>query len=125
MLRTPIVISATDRDLIRSLLLESRWSVEAEVGRFLREELDRADTLPDAAVGRAVSMGCEVTFIEHETQRLRVGRVVDPDHVENNACISVLTPVGSALIGLGPGQTLAWTYRRQCCGVTVLRIRVS
>jgi len=120
--RTPIVISAADRELITSLLRSSQRTVEVEVGGFLREELDRADTVPDAAASRAVGIGSEVTFIDHQTQQLRIGRVVDPEHVENSRCISVLSLVGSALIGLGPGQTLEWTYRGGLCGVTVLRV---
>lgn len=122
MLRPPIVISAADRELIRSLLLQSRPKLEAEVGRFLREELDRADTVSNAAAALAVSMGGEVTFIDHETKHLRTGRVVDPDHVDNSRCISVLSPIGSALIGLGPGQTLAWTHRGRARMVTVLDV---
>lgn len=120
--RTPIVLTVADRDLIRSILVESEWAIESEVSRFLREELDRADTVPNEAAGRAVGMGCEVTFIDHENQQLRVGRLVDPNSVEDNRCISVLTPIGSALIGLGPGQTLAWTYRGRPCGVTVIEV---
>lgn len=120
--RTPIVIAAADRELLRSILLEPARTIEEEVVSFLHEELDRADALPDDAAGRAVGIGCEVTFIDHQKQQLRVGRLVHPDRVENRRCISVLSPIGSALIGLGPGQILAWRYRGRRCGVTVLRV---
>jgi regulator of nucleoside diphosphate kinase len=121
-LRPPIVISAADRELLTALLVQCASTLETEIDRFLREELERADTVYHKASSHAVGIGSEVSFINHEDQRLRIARVVGSDHVENSRCISVLTPIGSALIGLGPGQTLAWRYRGRPHAVTVLHV---
>ncbi len=120
--RPPIVISAEDRRLLASLLVKFAPTLDAEVGRFLREELERADTVSHEASSRAVGVGSGVSFIDHDDRRLRNVRVEDPDHIDNSRCISVLTSIGSALIGLGPGQTLAWRYRGRPYGVTVLHV---
>ena len=103
--RPPIVVISADRERLLALLRES--TLEVATGRFLREELERADIAPpDAALAMVVSMGSEVKFIDHVEQRVRSGRLVYPDEATSRHCISVLSPIGSALIGLGPGQSI-------------------
>jgi regulator of nucleoside diphosphate kinase len=108
MKRPPILVTSKDRDLLISLLRNSVSALEPAAAQFLREELDRADIAPDKASRMMVGMGCEVKFIDHGEQRLRTGRLVYPEEVEGGHCISVLSPIGSALIGLGPGQSISW-----------------
>jgi transcription elongation GreA/GreB family factor len=51
-------------------------------------------------------MGCEVKFVELGTSHLRRGRLVLPDETKAACSISVLSPIGTALIELGPGQSI-------------------
>ena len=48
-------------------------------------------------------------FVDHADARIRRAQLVTPDEVQRNHCISVLSPIGSALIGLRPEQSIRWT----------------
>jgi regulator of nucleoside diphosphate kinase len=122
MQRPPILLTSKDRDLLISLLRNPASTPEPETARLLGEELDRADIAPEAASSMMVGMGCEVKFIDHGEQRLRRGRLVFPDEVEGDHFISVLSPIGSALIGLGPGQSISWFHGGIERKLTVLEI---
>ena len=94
-----------------------------EVARFLLEELERADIVPPSAViaSPLVRMGSEVKFIDYATDKIEQVRLVYPEEAdESRGWISVLTPIGSALLGLGPGQSI------ECCfaGGKTLRLGV-
>lgn len=120
--RPPIVVTSADRERLLALLREP--TLEVETGRFLREELERADIAPpDAALAMVVSMGSEVKFIDHAEQRVRSGRLVYPDEATNRHFISVLSPIGSALFGLGPGQSIFLLDNGIERKLTVLEVR--
>ncbi|UPK31196.1 GreA/GreB family elongation factor [Bradyrhizobium sp. 195] len=123
--RPSIVLTKMDRQKLLRLLrdLPTR-SVDTDC--LLREEIDRADLISDtAAWSSAVRLGCEVKCVEHGTSHLRRGRLVLPDETRTIHCISVLSPLGIALIGLGPGQTIHWTERGRERSLAVLEVRAS
>ena len=75
-------------------------------------ELERARVVDDAKVpGDIVRMGSTVHYRTDTGQEPRVTLVypVDADIAEGR--ISVLTPVGTALIGLRVGQSITWRDR--------------
>ncbi|WP_244551046.1 GreA/GreB family elongation factor [Bradyrhizobium sp. Rc2d] len=78
-----------------------------------------------AAWCSAVRLGCEVKFVELGTSHLCRGRLVLPDETRTAHCISVLSPIGTALIGLGPGQSIHWTERGRERSLAVLEVRAS
>jgi regulator of nucleoside diphosphate kinase len=101
----PIVLTTADRESILALL--QREPTESRIRDFLREELHRADVVSSAIAPHAlVMMGSEVTFIDHSLERVRRVRLVYPDEADDHCSISVLSTVGSALLGLGPGQSI-------------------
>jgi len=58
-------------------------------------------------------MGSLVRYRDDFTRRIREVRVVYPRDADPAAGrISVLTPVGAALIGLSAGQSMGWRDRR-------------
>jgi regulator of nucleoside diphosphate kinase len=67
-------------------------------------------------------MGSDVKFIDHEGQRIHRARLVFPEEAHEPRFISVLSPVGSALIGLGPGQSIRWTEPGGERSLTVLEV---
>jgi regulator of nucleoside diphosphate kinase len=69
-----------------------------------------------------VRMGSDVKFIDHEGQRIHRARLVFPEEARGPRFISVLSPVGSALIGLGPGQWIRWTEPDGERSLTVLEV---
>jgi regulator of nucleoside diphosphate kinase len=75
---------------------------------FLAREVDRAEIIPvDRPTGRVVTMQSEVTFIDDISGQQRTVILVYPEEADLNASkISVLTPIGAALIGLSAGQSI-------------------
>lgn len=81
-----------------------------EVAAALLRELERAEILPDTAMpSDVVRIGSSVTFEVDDGRRLDVQLVLPEDADINAGKISVLTPVGAALIGLSPGQSMGWS----------------
>ncbi|MBL8199937.1 MAG: nucleoside diphosphate kinase regulator [Chromatiales bacterium] len=82
----------------------------SEVAEYLSGELTRARIVgDDNLAANIVRMGSRVTYRDLATGRTRVITLVYPreaDMVRNR--ISVLTPIGAALIGLCPGQSIDW-----------------
>ncbi|WGR96207.1 GreA/GreB family elongation factor [Bradyrhizobium sp. ISRA435] len=72
-----------------------------------------------------VRLGSKVKFVEHANTLARPARLVVPEQAGGRQCISVLTSVGSALIGLGPGQSFRWTEHGWERSLTVLDVGAS
>ncbi|MGE3992748.1 GreA/GreB family elongation factor [Pseudorhodoplanes sp.] len=121
--RPPIVLTPADRDKLLALIRELPVSAHAQSAEFLREEVERADVaMGDISPTLVVRMGSDVKFIDHEDQRIHRARLVFPEEGPGPRFISVLSPVGSALIGLGPGQSIRWTEARGERRLTVLEV---
>jgi regulator of nucleoside diphosphate kinase len=91
-------------------ILSSLNKAGAEVGEPLREELDAATILPDHELpGSVVNMGAEVSFRDLESGESSRCTLVYPHQADAaTRRVSVLAPVGAALIGLTEGETIAW-----------------
>jgi regulator of nucleoside diphosphate kinase len=105
-----IVVSDIDHRRLSEL-------AERALGRFpdaeeLQVEMDRADVIAAAAVPPdVVQMGSTVAFRSENGQQRRV-TIVFPDEADIAAGrISILTPIGTALIGLATGQSIRWLAR--------------
>ena len=120
--KPPIVLTSEDRERLSSLK-DAAMEKVPEVARFLLEELERADIVPSSSMiaSPLVRMGSEVKFIDYATDRIEQVRLVYPEEAnESRGWISVLTPIGSAILGLGPGQSI------ECCfaGGKTLRLGI-
>lgn len=84
-----------------------------EVGERLMDEIARAQLVaPDKLRDDVVTIGSEVSYRDLSTARLQTVFVVYPEAADiDQHRISVLTPVGVALLGLSPGATISWTTR--------------
>lgn len=104
----PIAMTAQDREQLRRLA--NAASDKFPAAEFLAQEVERADVLaPAATPADLVTMGSTVTFRDDVTGEARRLMLVYPHEADMSAGkISVLTPVGAALIGLSAGQTIAW-----------------
>ena len=124
--RPPIVLTALDHEKLFALLGDALMTVDKEAVCFLREEIDRADIAPDdVAPNSVVRLGCDVKFVDHADARIRRAQLVSPEEAQCNHCISVLSPIGIALIGLGPGQSIRWTEQGSERSLAVLEVRAS
>ena len=104
-------ITLSDRDLARlEALLESPAVAALPVARALSDELARANVVPAAAVpADVVTMNAAVTCVEETSgveHRLVLSYPAEADPAAGR--VSVLAPVGSALLGLAVGQAIDW-----------------
>ena len=95
-----------------------------EVAEELQAEMDRAEVVSAGALPPdVVGMGSTVEFRSDAGQDRRVTLVFpgEADIAANR--ISILTPIGTALIGLAAGQSIRWTARDgRRHELTVLRV---
>lgn len=77
---------------------------------FLVRELSRARVVDADQIGAdVVTMYSEVLFRDEETGRERTVTLVYPrEHALHDSALSILTPLGVALIGLKEGQSIAF-----------------
>jgi len=105
----PIMVTTTDFDRLRGLA-ESGMKRTPQAAEFLAREIDRARIVEPGQIGHdTVTMGARVTFRDDVTGQSRTVTLVYPEDAEIAAGkISVLTPIGAALIGLSVGQSIEW-----------------
>ncbi|MCH8686587.1 nucleoside diphosphate kinase regulator [Pedomonas mirosovicensis] len=109
--KPPIVLSEEDYDRLTGLAeaVEDRAPAIAEE---LQNEIDRAKVVPLGAVpADVVRMGSIVEYRAESGPAKRVTLVFPGDADIADGKISILTPIGTALIGLAKGQSIAWTAR--------------
>ena len=77
------------------------------------DEIARAKLVaPDKLRDDVVTIGSEVTYRDLGSDRMQTVFVVYPEDADiDQHRISVLTPVGVALLGLSPGATISWITR--------------
>jgi len=105
----PITLSAADAERLRSLTNGSH-RITPEVADFLEGELERARILPPEALPDSfVRIGSRVCFRDDGTGVTTHATLVYPGQEDTERrYISVLSPVGAALIGLSPGQSIVF-----------------
>jgi regulator of nucleoside diphosphate kinase len=105
----PITLNAADFDRLQRLAhaAADRFPRTAD---FLAREIARAKVVDGADTPPGVvTMGSEVEFRDDTTGKVRRVTLAYPDAADIDAGrISVLTPIGAALIGLSVGQSIEW-----------------
>lgn len=120
----PIVLTATDHDRL-SALVEAISDRLPDVYEYLASELDRAEVVDASEFAFAVvTMGTRVAFRDEITGRERTVTLVYPHDADLAAGrVSVLTPIGAALIGVAAGQSITWYTREgEAKTLTVLHV---
>lgn len=105
----PIMLSTDDFQRLANLVSASATSAP-EVSEYLADELDRATVLaPFDIAPDVVRMNARVVFVDEKTGQSRTVTLVYPHDADlSKGRISVLTPIGAALLGLSPAQTIEW-----------------
>ncbi|MBX3700953.1 MAG: nucleoside diphosphate kinase regulator [Dokdonella sp.] len=105
-----ITMSSRDFDRLDALLDMPQWQHNA-TAQALRQELDRANVVaPEKIPANLVTMNSTVTCVEeigHKEHVLTLCYPAEADAAKGR--VSVLAPVGAALLGLTLGQTIDWT----------------
>lgn len=107
-----ITLTDSVHERLYELALASRNRL-TEVAEYLERELDRACVVADDALPKnTVTIGSHVVFVECDTeQRHSVTLVWPREEDAARSRLSVMTPVGAALIGLRAGQSIGWRNR--------------
>jgi len=120
----PIMITKADEQRL-SALANSNAARFPRIAHFLTQELDRAAIVSDQSpLDGVVRMGSRVTYRDETTGRVREVTLVYPEEANINLRrISILAPVGVALIGLSVGQTIEFqTPTRETRSLIVLGV---
>lgn len=106
-----ITLGRTDHEILTRLAEAAHFN-NAVVCDELLSELDRARVVSDARLGDdLIRMGSRVQY-QTETGDVRNVVLVYPAEADISAGrISILTPIGTALIGLTTGQSIDWCAR--------------
>ncbi|MBX3247728.1 MAG: nucleoside diphosphate kinase regulator [Myxococcales bacterium] len=102
----PIIIASEDR----AALLQLLGDADGVVADLLDTELERAEVLPLSQVpADVIVMDSEVEYEEVLTGRRRKLQLVYPRQADSSAGrVSILAPLGCALLGLRVDQEIDW-----------------
>jgi regulator of nucleoside diphosphate kinase len=124
-IRPPIAVDANHVARLSALSSLTNGPM-VEVCEYLREELDRAHILPAEKLRPdIVNLGSQVEFRDEQTGKVQhIILVYPPDADIARRRVSVLTPVGAALLGLSVNQTISFHTRTgERRELTVLKVR--
>jgi regulator of nucleoside diphosphate kinase len=123
--KPPVTLSAEDYERLTTLAHAARKHTP-DLADELADEIERAHVL---AKGKhpphIVCMNSEVEFRDDTTGKVQTVTLVYPEEADiSQRKISVLTPVGTALIGLGTGDAITWKAPNgELRQLTVLHVR--
>jgi regulator of nucleoside diphosphate kinase len=114
-----IAVTTADFDRLRVLA-----TVPTVAAACLGREIERARLIePEAASRDLVTMNTRLRYRDDGTGQVREVTLVYPDKADIVAGkISVLTPVGAALIGLSEGQSIEWESPAGGRSLTVVEV---
>jgi regulator of nucleoside diphosphate kinase len=118
--RPPVQMIDAEAEALTDLALSVERRMPA-VSALLLREAERARLHSAARIpSDVVTMGSQVEFLDDSSDGRRTVTLVYPGEADiAEGRISILTPVGAALIGLRAGQSILWPDRR----LTVLGVR--
>jgi regulator of nucleoside diphosphate kinase len=107
-MKPKIVLSEQDVERIEALL-DKQPPAEAASYAALRDELARGQIVETARMPRdVVTMNSTVTFVDEENDDPLTLTLVYPPRAGVADTVSILAPIGSALIGMKVGQRIDW-----------------
>lgn len=106
-----IVVTTQDYDRLTAVLQPLLRGASSDHIELLEQELERAQMVrPQELAPDVVSMNSEFIYEDLATSRTRRARLVYPNEADvDRGWISVVAPLGSALLGLQVGQEISWT----------------
>ena len=120
-----ITLTTDDSERLRRLA-DAASEKFPRTAEFLAREVDRATVVDDdGASSNLVTMGKQVVYRDDNTGKTRSVIVVYPDEANlDEGKISVLTPIGAALIGLSVNQSIEFeTPTGTTRSLTVMSVR--
>ena len=116
-----IIVTDTDLERLMSVVDQNDTSASAA----LEAELQRATVVkPGVVPPDVVTMDSEVVYEDIDTRTQRQVRLVYPKDADaSRGRVSVLAPIGSALLGLRVGQSIEWVVPNGRKRIRVVEIR--
>ena len=109
--KTTIVVTQGDYQRLQGLANAARRR-QPDVAEELAGELDRAGVVADGEISPGVVRMGSIVEYRTETGATRTVTLVFPGEADiAQGKVSILTPIGTALLGLSPGQSLGWVAR--------------
>lgn len=120
--RPPIIINRIDAERLQRLI-DNAAEKDIMVAELLEEELLRGEVLdPQDIPEDVVSMNSQIRFTDLTRERQMIRTLVYPHSLASVADgISVMAPIGAALIGLRVGDVIEWPLPNN----TEVRLRVD
>lgn len=110
-MRNRIYITQQDFDRLSPLVRVRRAGPAAdhEYLDMLEEELDRAEIIESHALPPdVITMNSEVRLKDLDSKEVKVYRLVFPNQSRTEDSISILAPIGTALLGYRVGDIIEW-----------------
>ncbi|AOM42141.1 nucleoside diphosphate kinase regulator [Xenorhabdus hominickii] len=109
MTKPKIIINELDAERLDSLLEQPAFA-NTSIADALNEELDRAEIVPPVDIpADVVTMNSEIRFIDLGSNEERVRTLVYPASLQDSTRhLSVMAPLGAALLGLRVNDEIAW-----------------
>lgn len=118
MTHQPITISIEDHRRLQELIHSEsvRFMFQPTDLADLQTELNRAHVVPPECVPNdVVKMNCTVELRDLQTNEVETYTLVYPDFADiANNRLSVLAPIGTAILGYRVGDTLRWRVPAGC-----------
>ncbi|NHZ94333.1 nucleoside diphosphate kinase regulator [Massilia sp. CCM 8734] len=108
-MRPNIIVSSVDMQRLETLL-DSLPAAQSDVKNVLLDELARAELVePEAMPPDVVTMNSRVRFsLDAPAEEFSLTLAYPKDMQPDGGHISILSPVGNALIGLAVGDSIDW-----------------
>jgi regulator of nucleoside diphosphate kinase len=120
--RDRIFITEPDHDKLLRLIAGRRASrMDTHNLDELDQELDRAEilTADEAIPADVITMNSRVKLLDLDTGEIKVYRLVFPSDARTEDALSVLAPIGTAILGYKVGSVIEWEVPR---GVRRLKV---
>ena len=110
MSKPTLTINELDAERLDNLLAQAAYA-NNPVAEALNEELDRAEILPPQDMpADVVTMNSKVRFTQGKEGEEHIRTLVYPAALkDSNEQLSVMAPLGAALLGLRVGSSITWT----------------
>jgi regulator of nucleoside diphosphate kinase len=126
-MRERIFITETDYEKLRRLIAGRRGSgADAEHLNELEQELERAEVLDDnqAVPPDVVTMNSEVRLMDVDSGEIKVYKLLFPSQARTENSLSVLAPIGTAILGYRVGSVIEWRVPKGIRRLKVLEVEV-
>nr|WP_314264405.1 nucleoside diphosphate kinase regulator [uncultured Moellerella sp.] len=123
MKKPTIIINDLDAERLDKLLEQAAYA-DNPIGEALNEELDRAEILtPQEMPADVVTMNSTVRFLDLISNEEYTRTLVYPASLKDSTeQLSVMAPIGAALLGLRVGDDISWALNGVKTHVKVLEM---